>query len=74
VKENKTALLAGGIIFGAVLTISFIVVVRMGTQIEVSEKSSFLQSVLLWILEWILILGAIGVLWLIWKKMIEPYK
>ena len=73
-KESKPALLTGGIIFGAVLTISFIVVVRMGTQIGVSEKSSFLQSVLLWFLEWILIIGAIGILWLIWKKMIEPYK
>ena len=73
-ENNKNELLMGGVVFGIVLTISVIVVFRLGSQIVVGGKSPFSQFVLSWLLDWILIIGTIVILRLIWKKMIEPYK
>ncbi|MDD5168125.1 MAG: hypothetical protein PHN75_04845 [Syntrophales bacterium] len=74
-KEAKEKLFYGGVIFGITATIAFFVAVHFASRIEFDrDHSSFLMNILLWIVEWLVILGAVALPWIVWKKMVKPYK
>ncbi len=74
-KEAKEKLFYGGVIFGITATIAFCIACHFGSQIEYErENSSFWMEILLWVVEWFVILGAVALPWVVWKRMVKPYK
>ena len=74
-RESKEKLFYGGVAFGITVTIGVFIAVHFGSQIEFQrEQSSFLTGVLLWIAEWLVILAGIALPWVVWKKLVKPYK
>ncbi len=74
-KKNKEKLFYGGFIFGIAISIGFFIVIYFGSQIEFQrEHSSLFLDIILWILEWLLIIIGICLPWITWKKLVKPYK
>jgi hypothetical protein len=74
-KQNQEKLFYGSIIFGITIPIGFFIAIHFGSQIEFERAPSSLDiDILLWILEWLLILVGIGLPWITWKKLVKPYK
>ena len=74
-KRNIEKLFYGGILFGITISIGFFILVHFGSQIEFQrEHSSLFVDILFWLLEWVVIIVGIGLPWIIWKKLVKPYK
>jgi len=74
-KEKQKKLFIGCIIFGITLPIGFFIIVHFGSQIEFKRNHSiFSINILLWFIEWMIILSGIFLPYFTWKKLIKPYK
>lgn len=74
-KHNQNKLFIGSIIFGITIPIGFFIVVHFGSQIEFQREDATLsKDILLWMLEWLFIFIGICLPWIVWKKLVKPYK
>ena len=73
--KSQGELFYRALLFGVSVTIGFYIVATSSSQIEFDSKGvTFIQGVLFWMLKWFFILIGIGIPWIIWKKIVEPYK
>ena len=74
-QRNKERLFYGSIIFGATLPIGFFIIIHFANQIEFDRQNASLGiDILLWLLEWTIILFGGWIPWITWKKLVKPYK
>jgi len=72
--QKLTRLCFGSVVFGIILTICTIIIIRSGSQIEFArEHMSFLKDLLYWLFELVIILVNIAIPWFVWKKLVKPY-
>ena len=73
--QNREKLFWGSIIFGITIPIGAFIAIHFGSQIEFQrEQSSLAMDILFLILEWLIILAGIFLPWIIWKKLVKPFK
>ncbi|MDA3871483.1 MAG: hypothetical protein PF551_03930 [Candidatus Marinimicrobia bacterium] len=73
-EQKKIRLCFGSILFGVILTICVFVIIHYGSHIEFTrEHSSLLKDIILWLVEWVIILVNIAIPWIVWKKLVKPY-
>ena len=73
-KKNKVRLCVGSILFGVILTICVFIIIHYESHIEFTRHhSSLIKDIILWSVEWVIILLNIAIPWIVWKKLVKPY-